>query len=114
MRQSASVDLTDVIVSTARAVVEANRVLSEGTDTPMGITEFRIKYRLHASLSVRGPRLPAGSDSLAADRFQLVRPLRLVELTSLGLKERILTGYTGAGDLEISSVIQPLPKITQA
>jgi hypothetical protein len=111
MIQVPAVDLSDIIVSIARSVVEANKVLSEGTDTPMGITEFRVKYQIHASLSVPVGRQRDREAFAARTLYELAEPMRLRDYTTFSLREKILTAHKQSAELEISSLIQPLPKV---
>ena len=106
-----SVEMSDIIVSIARSVVEANRILNEGRDTPMGITEFRIKYQIHASLGVSSAK-QVNREMLPATRlYQLAKPMKLSNYTTLSLRERILTGDMVDANLEITSLIEPLPNV---
>jgi hypothetical protein len=116
MEEIPSVDLTSVIVSVASAVVEANRILSEGTETPMGITEFTITYQVHASLQIQeldarrlGLRL-AESGMAVLDK-SVLKAVKLRHFTTLTPKERILTGYMRDADLTITTRMEPLPKM---
>jgi hypothetical protein len=106
-----SVELSDIILSVARSVVEANRILNEGSDTPMGITEFRIKYQITASLSVSPPTKVNREQLASTSLYRLVNPMVLKDYTSLSLRERILVGNTMAANLEVTSLIIPLPKV---
>jgi hypothetical protein len=116
MEETRSLDLSSVLVSVASSVVEANRVLSEGLDTPMGITEFTIQYRMHASLYVRelasretGIRITeTGFPVLEKPR---IKSAQLHNLTVLTPKEKILTGYQQEADLIITTRMEPLPRL---
>ena len=109
-------DLTSVIVSVASAVVEANRILSEGTEAPMGISEFTIQYQVHATLNVREvePR-KKGLRRTESGMVEIERPqlksAQLRQITTLTPKERILTGYLRDADLTITTKMEPLPRI---
>ena len=114
MRQLAAVDLSTIIVAVARSVVDANRVLGEGSDAPMGITDFQIKYQIHASVLISGPPVAPGPKLHPRESFELTKPSRLVDLTYMTLRERIVTGYIVPAELEITSRIQPLPRVVEA
>ena len=114
MIQADVIDLSDIIVSIARSVVEANRVLREGTDSPMGITEFKVKYQVHASLSVPVYKKKHVGLLPARTLYELAEPMKLRNYTTFSLREKILTGYKQSADLEITSVIEPLPQVAPA
>jgi hypothetical protein len=101
-------------VSVARAVVEANHILNEGSDAPMGITEFRSRLQVHACVSVTRQKVPKKLGLSTTSQYQLAEPLRLRNFVALSLKERLLTGYTQSADVEITSVIEPMPKVVQS
>ena len=101
-------------MSVARAVVEANRILNEGSDTPMGITEFRSKFQVHASIHVARRQVPRNLGLSTRSKYELAAPLKLRDVGALSIKERILTGYTQTADVEITSVIQPMPKVVES
>jgi hypothetical protein len=116
MEETPSIDLTSVIVSVASAVVEANRILSEGTDAPMGITEFTIQYQVHASLHIRDVKphrrgLQRTESGMVVLEKPLIRSAQLRHFTTLTPKERILTGYLRDADLTISTRMEPLPRL---
>jgi len=95
-------------------VVEANRILNEGSETPMGITEFRSKLQVHASIYVAMPKVHHNLELSTISKYELAVPLKLRNFGNLSIKERILTGYTQTADLEITSVIQPMPKVVES
>ena len=101
-------------MSVARAVVEANRILNEGSETPMGITEFSSKLQVHASIYVAKPKVRRNLELSTTSKYELAVPLKLRNFGNLSIKERILTGYTQTADLEITSVIQPMPKVVSS
>jgi len=116
MEETESLDLSSVLVSVASSVVEANRILNEGLDTPMGITEFTIQYRMHASLYVREVKsdtigLRIGESGLAVAEKRIIKAAQLRNLTVLTPKERILTGYAQEADLVITTKMEPLPSL---
>jgi len=80
----------------------------------MGITEFQSKLQVHANLSVTVRKAVANLELASRSRYELVVPLKLRNLTALSMKERILTGYSQTADLEITSVIQPMPKVVSS
>lgn len=98
-------------MSVARAVVEANHILNEGSDTPMGITEFRSRLQVHACVSVTRQKVPKKLGLSTRSQYELAEPLKLRDFITLNMKERLLTGYTQNADVEITSVIQPMPKV---
>lgn len=116
MEETPNIDLTAVIVSVATAAVEANRILSEGTEAPMGITEFKIQYQVHASLHVpvtASPGIglrPIGGGMMALER-PAIRSAKLLHFTTLSPRERILTGYLRDADLTITTTMEPLPRV---
>jgi hypothetical protein len=116
MEEIERVDLSSVIVSVASAVVEANRILSEGAAAPMGITEFTVTYQVHASLHIR--QIGEGRMGIRISDTGLpilekphIRPAQLRHFTTLTPKERILTGYLRDADLTITTRIEPLPRM---
>jgi hypothetical protein len=116
MEETSSVDLTSIIVSVAAAAVEANRILSEGTEAPMGITEFKIQYQVHASLHIpvtttsRIGLRPIGGGMMALEN-PIIKSAQLHHFTTLSPRERILTGYLRDADLTITTTMEPLPKV---
>ncbi len=103
--------LSDVIVSVARSVVEANRVLSEGSTSPMGISEFRVKLNLTVGIDVPIKRKMRLSEAYYQVLDSVVQPLRLRDVAVLGLRERLFTGALQSANLEITSTIERLPVI---
>ena len=109
-------DLTSVIVSVASAVVEANKILSEGTEAPMGISEFTIQYQVHAALEIREVKpLEKGLQRTASGMVVVEKPhyapAQLRQISTLSPRERILTGYLRDADLTITTKMEPLPRI---
>jgi hypothetical protein len=104
--------LSDVIVSVARSVVEANRVLSEGSTSPMGISEFRVKLNLTVGIDVPVKRRMRLSEAYYQVLGSEVQALRLRDVAVLGLRERLFTGALQSANLEITSTIERLPVIS--
>ncbi len=96
--------------------MDANRVLNEGSTQPMAITEFRSSLKIHATLETDVPTATAAVSPAIPSKVTIARaaPLRLRNLTQLSVREHILTGYTQTADLEISSVIQPVPRVVDS
>ncbi|MCL4251518.1 MAG: hypothetical protein KJ065_25425 [Anaerolineae bacterium] len=115
MEETQNIDLASVIVSVAKAVVEANRILSEDTEAPMGISEFTIQYQVHASLHISAAETyNKGLRQTETGVFKLEKPqiksAQLHNLTTLTPRERILTGYLRDADLTITTKMEPLPR----
>lgn len=104
--------LSDVIVSVARSVVEANRILCEGSSSPMGISEFRVKLNLTAGMEVPVKRRVRVSETYYHVLDSVVQPLNLRDVAVLGLRERLFTGALQSANLEITSTIERLPVIS--
>ena len=101
-------------MSVARAVVDANQILNEGSAAPMGITEFRATLKVHASVNVKPVAITGKTRFSAKEVYARTMPLHLRDLAHMSVRERILTNYTQTADLEITSVIQPLPVVVQS
>lgn len=110
-----AVDLSTVIVSVANSVSEANRILNEGSDVPMGVTEFSVTFKVHASLQVTEPRpvgVTLGEGRLPTVSTAALRPMAtLRNFMTLSPRERILSGFSQEADLTISAKIEPMPKV---
>ena len=116
MEVTPNIDLSSVIVSVATAITEANRILNEGAEAPLGISECTVQYRVHASLHVREAAASAQKFRLAESGMMVLekpqlRSAQLRNLTMMTPKERILTGYTQDADLTITTKFEPLPKL---
>ena len=115
MRELDKLDLSSIIVSVANSVTEANKILNEGNEAPMGITEFTVKFQVHASLNVStassGLSLEKGGVPVLKKATLPVAQLR--QFTTLTPKEKILSGYLQESDMTITAKIEPMPRVEE-
>lgn len=97
----------------AKAVMEANKILSEDEMYPTIISEFTVKTTLSASLEVEGYGENKAFEmygNLPIAAKQRYKPIKLSSLRFLSPKERLITGYKEELGITIETRIVPLPR----
>jgi hypothetical protein len=125
MATFANVDLSDIIVSMANAVSDANEVLNTDPLSAMAITSFEIDTTLTAVISVpiratprsklRFTRESSGLFRIADYEPKRVLGLRLSELLQPTIWQAVMpTSQTESARLRIKAKIEAVPNMTTA
>ena len=111
MIEHKNVLLHDIIISIARSIVEANRILSEDEKQPTFISEFNVKTTFSATIDVERAREGFYlREKVPIAVAQAYKPAKFASIRHFTPQEMVLTDYKEELGVTIDAKIIAMPR----